>query len=120
MGRTEMTIIKNVNLLGLIALLSILVLSGCETTKSKGCPYSNSHISETQQKAETGDPIAQYIVAVWHQHGGCLPKDISKAIDSFQRAADQGFTSAEYQLATIYFYGDGIPEDIDQGCLYKC
>ena len=101
-----LTKIENTNLLGLIALLGILVLAGCETTKSKVCPYSDNQISNTQQKAEGGDATAQYSVAVWHQIGGCLPHNFPEAMSWYHRSAEQGYLDAQLKLSEIYL-GEG-------------
>ena len=102
---------------GALSLIGLLLLSGCETAKSRptGCAYTQEEMTKTQQRAEAGDPKAQYLVAGWHMSRFCLAHDVSKGMDWYQRAADQGYQKAQYSLAQLYFNGYGVPQDINLG-----
>ena len=58
------------------------------------------------KKAEAGDAIAQYNLALQLEADGKL----TKAADMYQKAADQNQTEAQYNLGYAFFEGKGLPQ----------
>ena len=66
---------------------------------------NNEDISWLCEKAEQGDPEAQYMLGHCYEYGwGNLQKSETKAVVWYRKAADQGHPEAQYALAKCYQY----------------
>lgn len=70
---------------------------------------------ETKIRAEAGNAVDQFNLAVKYDNGRGVPKNAAKAVEWFQKAAVQGDADAQIQLGHIYnsTYGQNrdIPND---------
>lgn len=73
------------------------------------------HISE---RAERGDPIAQYDLAVRLARGTSGQAWPSESIHWLQLAAEQGHSQAQFDLALLYYRGVGISKDPGQAAAW--
>ncbi len=64
-----------------------------------------AHFNDCQKKAERGDALAQYNLAVMYDDGRGIPQDFQKAIYWYTKAAKQGDTKAQTSVARIHFIG---------------
>lgn len=86
----------------MITLLAPIVLSADD---------SNALFQEIFQKAQAGDPEAQFSLGLMYQLGLGVPQDDKEAVKWHTRAAEQGDANAQYNLGVMYVRGDGVPED---------
>jgi uncharacterized protein len=61
--------------------------------------------------ADRGNPFAQYYVALMHQHGRGVAKDLRKAVNWYRKAADRGDSMSQVNLGRLYAKGEGVPTD---------
>jgi localization factor PodJL len=67
--------------------------------------------SGLRDAAASGDPAAQYELAVRLAEGRSLPRDLHAASQWFERAALQGLAPAQYRLGSMYEKGSGVARD---------
>ncbi|MEM7192924.1 MAG: SEL1-like repeat protein, partial [Pseudomonadota bacterium] len=68
---------------------------------------------ELRKAASTGNPIAQYMVAVRYIDGRGVPADAKTGAKWMKRAARSGLAPAQYRLGTMFERGVGVTADID-------
>ena len=61
-----------------------------------------------KEKADSGDVIAQYEIALYYEKGLGVTKDYTKAAYYYLLSAKQGCKSAMFELATMYEIGLGV------------
>lgn len=61
--------------------------------------------NEWQPLAESGDPQAQYMVGVLHDHAYDRPRNYKEAAKWYRRAAEQGHIEAAFSLGFLYYNG---------------
>lgn len=73
----------------------------------------NKDIAVTRQKAERGDPIAQFDLARAYIYGeGGVAIDPKQGLLWLRKSTDQGYVGAEYAMGYIYQTGtEGLPKD---------
>ena len=71
-------------------------------------------LEELQNEAESGEPLAQYDLAVFYAAGREVPQDFAKAFYWFRKAAEQGDATAQYELGICYKKGIGVARDAAQ------
>lgn len=54
-----------------------------------------------QAKADSGDPSAQFQVAIAYQKGDIVPRNFVQAAAWFRKAAEQGYAQAQYSLGLL-------------------
>src|SRR5690606_29064524 len=69
------------------------------------------HLSIVENSSDAGELLA---LAYGYFQGDVIPKDISKAIELYERSAALGLSSAMLDLGTIYANGDGVERDIQK------
>lgn len=62
-------------------------------------------------RAEQGDAISQYELALMYHQGKGMPQNYGEALRWYRKAADQGNAKAEYGLGYMYDTGEGVPQD---------
>ena len=67
-----------------------------------------------KEKAEQGDPEAQYDLGVMYYYGKRVSKNLRQAVYWTTKAAEQGYPDAQYNLGILYLEGDGVPQDSEQ------
>ena len=68
----------------------------------------------TKVIAEQGVGQAQYKLGAMYAQGRGIPKDLSQAVDWYEKSASQGVPEAQYSLGRMYITGDGLPPDTKQ------
>jgi FOG: TPR repeat, SEL1 subfamily len=71
-------------------------------------------VNEIRQRADQGDPQAQFELGIRYRQGRDVPADTSIAIEWFKKAATQLNADAMVQLATLYGTGRGVSKDLTQ------
>lgn len=76
----------------------------------------NTFADDLLRDAESGNPEAQYDLALMYYAGEHRPKNVTEALKWFRQAADQGNTDAQLMLGLVYYTlrtdGDvGTPKD---------
>lgn len=61
--------------------------------------------------AERGNVDAAYNLAVIHQHGDGVPRDMAVALKWYKFAAERDDRVSQYALGLIYMNGDGVAAD---------
>ncbi len=65
-----------------------------------------------REAAASGDPGAEFEVAVRYMDGRGLPQNASKAVEWYRKAAAQGLAPAQYRLGSLYEKGEGVDRDL--------
>lgn len=69
-------------------------------------------IRNLQQRAENGEPEAQFIIGAAYRDGGpFLAQDDAEALKWFHKAADQGLPKAQTALGYAHELGRGVPRN---------
>jgi localization factor PodJL len=63
--------------------------------------------------AVSGNPAAEYEIAVRYAEGRGVSQSFSEAARWFERAAKQGITPAQYRLGSLYEKGHGVKKDLE-------
>jgi len=67
------------------------------------------------QRADEGDPSAEYWLGACYAIGDIVEKDESKAVHWYTRAAEKGHAEAQYNLGTMVIQGEGTEKNIEKG-----
>ena len=65
-------------------------------------------LKEWQPLADSGDPAAQFNLALMYLDGTGVPQSTDHAVEWFKRSADHGYTKAQYNLGGLYASGKGV------------
>jgi localization factor PodJL len=65
-----------------------------------------------RQAAASGDPRAQFAIALRYAEGQGTTQDLSEAAHWLERAASAGLAPAQYRLASMYERGQGVAKDL--------
>lgn len=68
-------------------------------------------VAEIRTRAEQGDALAQYHLAVCFSNGQGVEQNVSEAAKWYRKAADQGYQRAQVLLGMCYGRGIGVPKD---------
>lgn len=71
-----------------------------------------------REKAEQGDIVAQFEMALIFANGEGAPQDDAEAVKWYRRAADQGLAEAQYNLGFMYQNGRGLPKDESRAVMW--
>ncbi len=76
-----------------------------------------------REKADQGEPAAQFRLGVMYETGEypAIPKSLKKAAEYYEKAADQGYMPAKNKMAVIYYHGlAGYEKDVTKSiALFK-
>jgi TPR repeat protein len=67
---------------------------------------SQSDFAEIISKAQSGDPEAQYFLALMYDEGTLVPKDHATALAWMLKSAEQGYSAAEDRMGEMYLQND--------------
>ena len=68
-----------------------------------------------QKRVDAGDPVATWHLGVQYQLGQRgLEKDITRAVELYERAAELGGEKAHYNNGTLYAVGKEVEKDTDK------
>jgi TPR repeat protein len=71
----------------------------------------NQNLDAIRQKAEAGDPIAQFDLARAYIEGKLVTKDPATGVLWLKKSARQDYVGAEYALGIMYENGVGVSKD---------
>ena len=69
------------------------------------------------QKAENGNAIAQFRLALAYKNGFGVEENDDLVLKYLQMAADQGLSCAQFGLGQVYAEGIGVDQDIDKAIM---
>lgn len=96
---------KLCTLIVLIAILTIEV-SGCASIGNNG-----ASIEQLLEKANQGDPVAQFKIARIYYRGTGVPKNAVEAANWLRKSAEQGNPEAQNSLGFQLQEGEGVPQN---------
>ena len=82
---------------------------GDSKAESKKAPESAK--KSLREKAEAGDAVAQFELALKHDRGEGVEQDFEEAVRWYEKSAEQGNADAQYNLAVKYAKGEGAEQD---------
>ena len=91
-----------------------LALSASAIAASPAAPPdwgAQSSFISVKDRAEAGDPRAQYLLSVLYRSGRGVEQDPDEAFRWCKRAAEEGVLEAQFQLGIMYLKGEGVTED---------
>ena len=72
-------------------------------------PDFAASLSEWQQLAEQGQPVAQYNLGIIYEYGRGVGQSDAEAVKWYRKASVQGVSVAQYRLGIMYDNGWGVP-----------
>lgn len=69
------------------------------------------HIQDLRERAERGNPVAQYTLGYYYEQGWGVGRDYAEAARWYGRSAAQGYAAAQNRLGDYYYNGCGVPQD---------
>src|ERR1700749_3105943 len=69
---------------------------------------SGQAIADLQQRAQAGDPAAQFRLGVEYAIGTRIPLDLAQAAHWYVKAGERGHASAQFNLGVAYHNGLGV------------
>jgi TPR repeat protein len=95
--------------------LSLLFVILVVFSFSEVCKATSVSIEELLNKAESGDPNSQLVLAQKYFDGRRgIPQDYNEAAKWFRKAAEQGLADAQNNLGKMYYNGHGVPQDYNE------
>ena len=101
------------------------VCNGCTWAAVKrgmfDCPFCRSPMQEDesqvlariQKRVDAGDPVAIFHLGTTYEHGEYgLEKDVTRAVELYERAAELGEKKAHYNLGVLYDEGIEVAKDM--------
>ena len=75
-------------------------------------PDEDDIIAMVQKRVDADDPVAIWYLGLQYRTGGFgLEKDVTRAIELYERAAELGVNEAHYGLGCVYNEGSDVPKD---------
>ena len=93
----------------LIALLTI-----CLCLPLTGDDVAKKRFEETKVKAENGNEISQYNLALMYRKGEGVKQDFKQAHEWFLKAAELGDTKAQTNIGASYYKGEGVAQNFKE------
>jgi hypothetical protein len=84
----------------------LILFAGCVSVSSQ-----TPSADKLQQRAESGDMVAQRLLGEAYDYGQGVQQNYTKAAKWYKAAADQGDAIAQNNLGSLYEHGLGVPED---------
>ena len=84
----------------------LILLAGCV-----GLSSQTSSVDQLQQRAASGDLVAERMLGVAYDFGQGAQQNYTEAAKWYQLSADQGDAIAENNLGSLYEHGLGVPQD---------
>ncbi len=81
------------------------------TTTAQAAPAISGWAAKWKEKAEAGDPEAQYELAFCYFWTIGVKKDYAKAMEWAKKSSEQGFPEATELVGRMYYFGNGVTED---------
>ena len=102
------------------------VCNGCTVaTRKRGirdCPFcrtptprKSQALSMIQKRVDKGDPMAIYNLGTKYERGIYgVEKDVTRAVELYERAAELGLKEAHHNLGVLYHEGKEVVKDMDK------
>jgi len=90
---------------------SVLTATGEEVIQAIQEPVQGTDVNRVLNRANAGDPLAQYEMAVRYADGEGVPQNYQDAMAWFAKAAANGNEKAQCKLGLGYIKGIGVPHD---------
>lgn len=74
---------------------------------------NNANVAQMEQKANGGDAVSQYGLALAYSKGEGVTRDYKAAAKWFRQAAEQGHVQSQRILGNLYFSGRGVETDFE-------
>ena len=96
-----------------LAVLFSLSFLFAQENNSPTVPCGNEPLDlhAVRQKADAGDPEAQYALGMHYAFGLKKQEHLPESVYWFRKSAEQGYAEAEYRLSQAYGSGRGIREN---------
>ncbi len=92
-------------------LMTVASVYAASPEQPKSASLDQNSLNLLIDKANKGDPNAQYDLG-WHYcDGNGVGQDYKKAIEWYTKAAEQENVDAQFELGRMYLYGCGVPKD---------
>lgn len=91
----------------IFTLPGLLATLPCASAPSQQSAVSASSVAALESRAEAGDAVAQYDLAVEHLRSNPAAPDYKSAIKWLSASAAQGNVDAEFLLGYLYEHGEG-------------
>lgn len=90
-----------------LVVLVALLTAGAQAAQAVDTLY-DQRFREWTERAQGGDPEAQYDLGNAYLRGTEVARDLDKAVEWFAKAAQQDHAKAEYKLGYLYYTGEGV------------
>ena len=102
------------------------VCKGCDFAAEKrgmeDCPFcrtptpkKSQTLAMIQKRVDAGDPVAIWNLGSQYDSGQYgLEKDVTRAVELYERAAELGVKDAHYNLGVLYSEGEEVAKDMDK------
>jgi hypothetical protein len=90
---------------------SVLTATREEVIQAIPEPVQSTDVNRVLNRANAGDPIAQYEMAMRYADGEGVPQNYQDAMAWFAKAAANGNEKAQWKLGLGYIKGIGVPHD---------
>jgi TPR repeat protein/predicted Ser/Thr protein kinase len=87
---------------------------GVEMDTTQSIKYFDHAIPAIQEKSETGDAEAQFLLGNIYRWGYGRSRNDYEAFNWFKKSAEQGHLTAQTRLASMFYYGDGTEQDYER------
>ena len=96
------------------------VLAALKRGMRRDCPFCRTPLPEDdsqilgmiQKRADAGDPMAIYYLGQQYDFGRLgLEKDVTRAVELYERAAELGLKDSHYNLGCLYDKGTEVQKD---------
>lgn len=84
---------------------------GLSVPSEQESPLDLSDLDQVRERAQDGDPVAQFALGERFARGEGVDQDSARAAEWFRKAAEQGDAGAQLFLGNLYSSGDGVAED---------
>jgi GAF domain-containing protein/Sel1 repeat-containing protein len=103
--------LQNTKVNGPKAMDSVLTATTQETILAIQEPVQGTDVNRNLNRANAGDSIAQYEMALRYADGEGVPQNYQDAMAWFAKAAANGNDKAQWKLGLGYMKGIGVPHD---------
>mmetsp|Transcript_13604 Transcript_13604/g.32093 ORF Transcript_13604/g.32093 Transcript_13604/m.32093 type:complete len:280 (-) Transcript_13604:206-1045(-) len=88
-------------------------IRGCPFCRTPALTDDSKILAMIQKRVDAGDPVAMYFLGSQYQAGLLgLEKDVTRAVELYERAAELGVKEAHYNLGVLHARGTGVEKDV--------
>ena len=75
-------------------------------------PAAKKELAMVRKRAKAGDPLAIFHIATKYDVGHGVARDVTRALELYERAAVLGANEAHFNLGITYYFGTDVKKDI--------